>query len=166
MRSSQLATAGLFGCSLTGCGTLLKNERVGQPHSNQLDWRIAALNGLGLLLFFVPGVIAFAVDFWTGAIYLPLEEHYPGYGAGGGEPHPAPMSDMPMQESLQLAPPGGLGLKRVVIPRNELQQSRIQQVVAEHVGRQVRLDDHKMRVHELARIEDFGTALQLAARTS
>jgi hypothetical protein len=145
---------------------LFKNERVGQAHSNQIDWKIAALNGLGLLLFFVPGVIAFAVDFWTGAIYLPLEEHYPGYGAGGGEPHPAPMPQAPMQESLQLAPPGGLGLKRVVIPRNELQLERIQQIVAEHVGREVRLDNRDIRVHRFERIDEFDAALQSAARTS
>jgi hypothetical protein len=31
------------------------------------------LDGLGLLLFVVPGVIAFVVDFSTGAIYLPPE---------------------------------------------------------------------------------------------
>ena len=29
------------------------------------------LDGIGLLLFIIPGVIAFAVDFSTGAIYLP-----------------------------------------------------------------------------------------------
>src|SRR5688572_4142682 len=54
----------------TGCGTLLHPERRGQP-AGALDWKIVALDGLGLLLFFVPGVIAFAVDFATGAIYLP-----------------------------------------------------------------------------------------------
>src|SRR5687767_12449428 len=56
-----------------GCGTILHTERCGQPHSRDLDWTIVALDGLGLLLFFVPGVVAFVVDFCTGAIYLPLE---------------------------------------------------------------------------------------------
>lgn len=46
-------------------------ERRHQPRSHQIDWKVAALDGLGLLLFFVPGVIAFVVDFYTGAIYLP-----------------------------------------------------------------------------------------------
>jgi len=32
---------------------------------------VVALDAIGLLFFFVPGVIAFAVDFVTGAIYLP-----------------------------------------------------------------------------------------------
>ena len=34
-------------------------------------YQFVALNGIGLLLFLLPGVIAFAVDFSTGAIYLP-----------------------------------------------------------------------------------------------
>ena len=58
---------------LAGCGTLLHRERVNQPHSRDIDWSVAAYDGLGLILFFVPGVIAFAVDFYTGAIYLPPE---------------------------------------------------------------------------------------------
>lgn len=54
----------------TGCGTILHPERKGQP-AGRIDWTIAALDGLGLLMFFVPGVIAFAVDFNNGTIYLP-----------------------------------------------------------------------------------------------
>lgn len=54
----------------TGCGTVLHPERKGQP-AGQIDWTIVALDGLGLLIFFVPGVIAFAVDFNNGTIYLP-----------------------------------------------------------------------------------------------
>jgi hypothetical protein len=36
---------------------------------------VAILDGLGLLLFIVPGVIAFAVDFSNGTIYLPRGSH-------------------------------------------------------------------------------------------
>jgi len=60
-----------FTVASSGCGTLLHHERVGQPHGNQIDWEVAALNGLGLAFFFVPGVIAFVVDFYNGTIYLP-----------------------------------------------------------------------------------------------
>lgn len=55
-----------------GCGTILHPERKGQP-AGRIDRKIAALNGLGLILFFVPGVIAFAVDFNNGTIYLPAD---------------------------------------------------------------------------------------------
>lgn len=56
----------------TGCGTVLYPERRGQP-AGAIDWKIVALDAVGLIFFFVPGVIAFAVDFTTGAIYLPPE---------------------------------------------------------------------------------------------
>jgi len=55
---------------LQACGTILYPERKGQI-DGRIDVGVALLDGLGLLLFLVPGVIAFAVDFSTGAIYLP-----------------------------------------------------------------------------------------------
>lgn len=54
----------------TSCGTILYPERRGQP-AGKIDIGVAVLDGIGLLVFLVPGVIAFAVDFATGAIYLP-----------------------------------------------------------------------------------------------
>ncbi len=57
----------------TGCGTLIHPERRGQT-TGRIDPAIAILNGIGLLFFIIPGLIAFAVDFSTGAIYLPPEE--------------------------------------------------------------------------------------------
>lgn len=55
---------------LAACGTIFYPERRGQI-SGQIDPGVAVLNGIGLLFYLVPGVIAFAVDFATGAIYLP-----------------------------------------------------------------------------------------------
>jgi hypothetical protein len=55
---------------VTSCGTILYPERRGQA-AGRIDVGVAVLNGIGLLVFLVPGVIAFAVDFSTGAIYLP-----------------------------------------------------------------------------------------------
>ncbi|MBI5050993.1 MAG: hypothetical protein HZC11_09045 [Nitrospirae bacterium] len=63
----------LIGSLLFGtisCGTILYPERRGQP-AGRIDVGVAVLDGIGLLFFLVPGVIAFAVDFATGAIYLP-----------------------------------------------------------------------------------------------
>ena len=62
--------AGLLVTQLTACGTLLYPERRGQTNG-QLDIGVVALDAIGLLFFFVPGVVAFGVDFVTGAIYLP-----------------------------------------------------------------------------------------------
>lgn len=72
-RRFLLLALGSASAVTTGCGTILHRERVGRPHSRDIDWRIVAMDGLGLALFFVPGVIAFVVDFSTGAIYLPPE---------------------------------------------------------------------------------------------
>ena len=55
------------------CGTFLYPERRGQSEG-QLDTDIVILDAIGLLFFIIPGVIAFAVDFSTGAIYLPTGE--------------------------------------------------------------------------------------------
>lgn len=55
---------------LVGCGTIMYPARRGQ-RGGKIDAGVAVLDGVGLLLFLVPGVIAFAVDFSTGAIYLP-----------------------------------------------------------------------------------------------
>jgi hypothetical protein len=45
-------------------------ERKGQK-SGQIDVGVAVLDGIGLLFFLIPGIIAYAVDFSTGTIYLP-----------------------------------------------------------------------------------------------
>jgi len=62
--------AALLITQITACGTLLYPERRGQTNG-QIDVGVAALDAIGLLFFFVPGVVAFGVDFVTGAIYLP-----------------------------------------------------------------------------------------------
>lgn len=55
---------------VSSCGTLLHPERRGQT-SGRIDPGVAVLDGLGLLLFIIPGLVAYAIDFSTGAIYLP-----------------------------------------------------------------------------------------------
>lgn len=53
-----------------GCGTILHPERRGQ-RGGRLDVGVVLLDAIGLLFFVIPGVIAFAVDFSNGTIYLP-----------------------------------------------------------------------------------------------
>lgn len=53
-----------------GCGVLLYPERQGQK-GGKIDPVVALLDGLGLLLFIIPGVVAFIIDFHQGTIYLP-----------------------------------------------------------------------------------------------
>jgi hypothetical protein len=54
-----------------GCGTLAFSQRQNQSHSDRFDPNVLILDGVGLLFFVVPGLVAFGVDFYTGAIYLP-----------------------------------------------------------------------------------------------
>jgi hypothetical protein len=55
---------------LYGCGTIIYPERRGQT-GGTVDGGIAIMDALWLLVFIVPGVVAFAIDFSTGAIYFP-----------------------------------------------------------------------------------------------
>ncbi|WP_417696561.1 hypothetical protein [Psychromonas sp.] len=96
---------------LSGCGTILKPERKGQS-AGQLDASIVALNAIGLLFFLVPGVIAFAVDFNNGTIYLP----------GGSASN-------------------GLDNNNLVKIEGEVTNEKIQQAIFEHTGKQVDLND-------------------------
>jgi len=70
LNGTCLLIAGALMLCTSSCGTILYPERRGQA-AGRLDAGVAVLDGIGLLLFIVPGVIAFAVDFATGAIYLP-----------------------------------------------------------------------------------------------
>ena len=90
--AALLALAGLL-THLTACGTILHPERRGQP-SGRLDPAIVALDAVGLLLFFIPGVIAFAVDFSNGTIYLP----------DGGSADARPLPGVEGVQTVRLSP--------------------------------------------------------------
>ncbi|NHI01904.1 MULTISPECIES: hypothetical protein [Oceanimonas] len=77
-KTLALALAGVMTTQLAACGTVFYPERKGQ-RSGRIDPVVAIANGVGLLFFLVPGVIAFAVDFSNGTIYLPggRAEHHP-----------------------------------------------------------------------------------------
>ena len=80
---------------LTGCGTLFWPERRG--NSRHLDAGVAILDGIGLLFFILPGVIAYAVDLSTGCIFL----------SGGGHSHRASLvqlnNNLPLQLQIDMA---------------------------------------------------------------
>lgn len=67
---TKVVVGSLIASQLAACGTLIYPERQGQS-GGKLDIGVVALDALGLLFWFVPGVVAFGVDFITGAIYLP-----------------------------------------------------------------------------------------------
>lgn len=54
---------------ISACGSIFYPDRRGQIEG-KIDPAIAALDAVGLLFYIIPGLIAFAVDFATGAIYF------------------------------------------------------------------------------------------------
>lgn len=135
----RIGAAGLLGL-VAGCGMILHPERRNQPPGGGIDWPIFALDTVGLLLFFIPGVIAFAVDFSTGAIYLPPNQY------GSAEP---PRKDR--------------SLVTINVPQKELSQQRLEQVASQHTGREVRLIAGAYDTAPLSKLDDFWTTRQRLA---
>ena len=59
---------------LAGCGTLMFPERRGQEDDEKLDPNILLLDGLLLVFYIVPGVVAYAIDYGTNALWLPNDK--------------------------------------------------------------------------------------------
>lgn len=56
--------------SLCGCGSIFYPERHGQ-RQGRIDPAGVLFDGALLLFYVIPGLVAFGIDFHTGAIYLP-----------------------------------------------------------------------------------------------
>lgn len=121
-----------FGWTTIGCGTILHPERKGQP-AGDLDWSVVALDGVGLLLFLVPGVIAFAVDFNNGSIYLPAEEK------------PQTASRRSSKRKLTAVPTRS----------PQLTHGGVEHAIAQHTGKHIRLIHGEYETHQLENIEQF-----------
>lgn len=74
MRTKSRVIGGVLAVTLvtqlTACGTIFYPDRRGQIEG-RVDPLIVGLNAIGILFYVIPGLIAFGVDFATGAIYLP-----------------------------------------------------------------------------------------------
>ena len=125
-----------------GCGTILYPERRGQP-AGPLDWKVVALDAVGLLLFFIPGVIAFAVDFTNGTIYLPPEQYISGY-RGAERPE----------------------LVAVRVPPQEMGYGAIERIVSGHAGQPVQLVEGQFQTQPLASVNHFWPTYATLARRS
>jgi hypothetical protein len=106
----------VFFLQVIGCGTIMYPERKGQA-KGKIDTSIAILDGLGLLLFIIPGVIAFAVDFNNGCIYLP-----------------------PGKSSKNLNEDKKDNLAVVKMPSNKLDLNTVAQVIKENTGQIIEFD--------------------------
>lgn len=114
---------------LAACGTVFYPERRGQI-SGEIDPGVAILNGIGLLFYVIPGLIAFAVDFATGAIYFPDQryslapERLSEAIGSNGEVDPLKLKtilqqelnvDLPMEQAKLMSHPAAEQLARLTI---------------------------------------------------
>ncbi len=122
MRTRSRIIGGVLAVSLftqlTACGTLLYPDRRGQI-DGRIDPAIAALNAVGLLLYVIPGLIAFGIDFATGAIYLPDDRY-------------------------SVAPEK---LKNAIGADGEVDTTRLKAIIEQETGRSLPLDDPRLIRH-------------------
>ena len=114
---------------LAGCGTLMYPERKGQS-DGKIDVGVAILDGLGLLLFIIPGLIAYGVDFHTGAIYLPPE----GASLDDGEEHATAEE----------------GINVVYLDPDNMTAEAIENAIAQATGITIDLDDKSIQAYRHA----------------
>lgn len=105
---------------ISACGSIFYPDRRGQI-DGKIDPAIAALNAFGLLFYIIPGVIAFAVDFATGAIY---------YGPG---------------EHAQVDPQK---LQPAINPDGSVDNLKLQAIIKTKLGRSLPLDDPRLIQHK------------------
>jgi hypothetical protein len=111
---------------MAGCGTLMYPERRGQ-RGGRIDAGIAVLDGIGLLFFIIPGVIAYAVDFSNGTIYLP--------GTTG---------------SLDVK-----DIKQVKFDSKHYTVSTIEKIIKRETGHAVKMNQDNIEVYPLKSLDDM-----------
>jgi len=121
-RAISLLLTVTMALSATSCGTLFYPERRGQD-GGRIDGTIVLLDGIGLLFFLLPGIIAFAVDFSTGAIYLPSD-------AAQLDPDPSDLH----------------GLRIVQADPASLSRHEVEELLRREVGREIDLGSPQTKV--------------------
>lgn len=132
-----MATVPVY-CTGLGCGTIMYADRVGQPRSGPIDWKVAAMDGAGLIFFFVPGVIAFAVDYYNGTLFLPTST--------------APeIITASIDQETSVTPQ----FHEVSMPKNAIYRRDIELAISQQQGHPVTIDDHAARIAPLTSLADF-----------
>lgn len=112
---------------LTGCGTIMYPERRGQK-AGRIDAGVAVMDGLCLLLFIIPGIIAYAVDFSNGTIYLP--------GTSRG--------------SLDMK-----NIRQVKFDSKHYTNATIEEIIKKETGYTVKLSQDNMEISRLKSLDDM-----------
>ena len=128
----------LFAFQLSGCGTILYPERRGLK-SGHLDSGVVILDAIGLLFFLIPGIIAFAVDFSNGTIYLPA-------------------STVIIKSKADL--------KQIEFDPKNTSIAEIEKIIKDQTGRSVKLTQGNMRVSRLTSTDEMMVNFAQAAQTN
>ena len=127
MNSLYMLVCAVLIIQLAGCGTMMYPERRGQKNG-RIDAGVAVMDGLCLLLFIIPGVIAFACDFSNGTIYLPGTS----------------------RSSLDLK-----NIKIVKFDPKHCTNLTIEKIIKEETGYSIDLNQDNIRVSRLESIDDM-----------
>jgi len=128
VNASRLFVGAVFTIQLMGCGTLMYPERRGQ-RAGSIDAGVAILDGIGLLFGIIPGVIAFAVDFSNGTIYLPERTRI---------------------GSLDLK-----NIKEVKFDPKHTSLASIERIIKDETGREVKFDQGNIKLSKLKSLNDM-----------
>jgi hypothetical protein len=124
----RLFICAVFTIQLIGCGTLMYPERRGQ-RGGRVDVGVAILDGIGLLFFIIPGVIAFCVDFSNGTIYLP---------------------ERGLRSALDLN-----NFKEVKFDPKHASMASIERTIKDETGYEVKLDEDNVKLSKLRSVNDM-----------
>ena len=127
-RTALVTTALSLPLLSSSCGYILYPERRGR-RAGRVDAGVVVMDALWLLLFLIPGIVAFVVDFSSGAIYLG------GHARNDGE----------RTVVLEAGP--------------NPTRARIEAVVGVHLGRRISLDDPRVQSRRLASREEIQPSL-------
>jgi len=111
---------------ISSCGYVFHPDRRGQTNSDKIDWAIVGLDAIGLVFFIVPGVIAYAVDIYSGTIYL--KKNVFGYSATSIE------GDWSNAEIIKVDP-------------KKISDASVVQAIKQRTGITVNYDDPKLKVY-------------------
>ncbi|WGL17402.1 hypothetical protein PVT68_03670 [Microbulbifer bruguierae] len=151
--------------NLTACGYMLYPERKGQT-GGRVDPAVVILDGAALLFGILPGIVAFAVDFTNGTIYLPaggssaIDRHLTAVDQGTENSQAAVINSgkpvIDQRGDAWIALP----LEAVAGESRDLQQ--ITAALARYTGQQVAVSDihwvQDLAALQQARVEQFAAA--------
>ena len=113
---------GAFVIQIVGCGTIFYPERRGQTIHSGIDIVVALADSAWFLAFVIPGFIAWGVDLYTGALYMPAGQKR--------------LASQPDSQDIVV----------VKVNPKQLDQKVIEQVVSKHVGQNINLDDPNLQI--------------------